>query len=329
VITDIQQATIADMQEKREEIHELIRREDKFMMQLQADSEGYRENAIKIGDDLNWFKEQPHSHGNLIPWIESEFHKSRWWAQDRMRLAAYAKANGGHVPHLGGMGALFELVTPSMPATVIEMVETKQIPPTVKAIREAKRNVDNIPLDVPHISSKNNEWYTPAKYVDAARELMGGIELDPASCKQANETVKAARYYDISENGFDKPWEGKVWLNPPYGYSSGKSNQEVWSARLIEQYTAGITTEAVLLVNAAVDTKWYHRLFQYSEREPHFFPVCFPDHRVNFSTPEPSSSGSTHGSAFIYLGTQTRKFFLIFSQFGLVMKRVIFDESEW
>jgi hypothetical protein len=174
-------------------------------------------------------------------------------------------------------------------------------------------NSAGVPVATPHILSRNNEWYTPAKYVDAARELMGTIDLDPASCESANETIKATRYYDKQTNGFDKPWNGHIWLNPPYGREDGSSNQEAWSRRLIEQYQDGITQEAILLVNAAVDTKWFQRLFDY--------PICFPHHRINFTTPEPTASGSTHGSALIYFGPKPQEFARIFSQFGVIVQR--------
>jgi hypothetical protein len=34
------------------------------------------------------------------------------------------------------------------------------------------------------------EWYTPARFVDATRTVLGKIDLDPCSCEAAQETVK-------------------------------------------------------------------------------------------------------------------------------------------
>ena len=34
-------------------------------------------------------------------------------------------------------------------------------------------------------------WHTPAEYIEAAREVMGSIDLDPASCHIAQQAVKA------------------------------------------------------------------------------------------------------------------------------------------
>ena len=66
---------------------------------------------------------------------------------------------------------------------------------------------------------RRNEFYTPSHIIEIARACMGGIDLDPASCAIANETVKASRFYDIRQNGLKRPWFGRIWLNPPFGRS--------------------------------------------------------------------------------------------------------------
>ncbi len=164
------------------------------------------------------------------------------------------------------------------------------------------------------VTSKSNEWYTPSRYVQAAREVMGNIDLDPASNPTANEVIQAATYYDKETNGLDKEWAGRVWMNPPYGRDETGSNQDIWTRRLIDHFNAGAVTEAVVLVNASVDTRWFQPLWD--------FPICFPDHRINFYTSDSIASGSTHGSALVYLGHNEEKFKSVFKQFGPIVRKV-------
>jgi hypothetical protein len=63
-----------------------------------------------------------------------------------------------------------------------------------------------------------NECYTPVKFLDAAREVLGGFDLDPASSDMAQRVVKAAHYFTEATNGLVQEWRARsVWLNPPYG----------------------------------------------------------------------------------------------------------------
>lgn len=58
------------------------------------------------------------------------------------------------------------------------------------------------------------EYYTPLEIVQAARECMGEISLDPASSEKANEGVRAGRYFTKEIDGISKRWIAcAVWLN--------------------------------------------------------------------------------------------------------------------
>jgi hypothetical protein len=171
------------------------------------------------------------------------------------------------------------------------------------------------------LSQKSFEWHTPAKYVNAARRVMNGIELDPASCELANMTIKAGRYFDIASDGLTQKWTANsVWLNPPYCKSGSVSNQELWTCKLIAEYEAGNTQEAILLVNAATETAWFQRLYAY--------PVCFVKGRIHFNSPTGVTTGPTTGQAFIYFGSNAKRFISVFSQFGKVVQIVQTEQQQ-
>lgn len=168
--------------------------------------------------------------------------------------------------------------------------------------------------------STNDRWFTPRPFLDAAHQLMGGIDLDPASEEYANRVVCAARFFTEDDDGLSQRWEGRVWLNPPYGIEAGESNQARWSRRLIESYRAGAVTEALLLVNAVPGNAWFAPLKQY--------PICFPDSRIRFYNQETEAGQPTHSNAIIYFGPQIVRFAQIFGRFGAVLAtREVWDEA--
>lgn len=46
-------------------------------------------------------------------------------------------------------------------------------------------------------SSVTQEWFTPKIYIEAVHEVLGSIDLDPASCLQAQRTVRALKFYTL------------------------------------------------------------------------------------------------------------------------------------
>lgn len=163
-------------------------------------------------------------------------------------------------------------------------------------------------------SNVSVEWHTPEIYLDAAARVLKGIELDPASCASANERVKAERFFTAADDGLNQSWKARsIWLNPPYGKRDGKSQQAVWSKKLVDEYEAGgVFGSAILLVNASTSERWFKPLWNY--------PICFTDKRIKFIGVD-AKSMPTKGNAFVYLGTDWKGFADEFNNFGTVAVR--------
>ncbi len=165
-----------------------------------------------------------------------------------------------------------------------------------------------------HVSEDSYEWYTPKPYVEAARDVMGSIDLDPASCDEAQKVVKAKEYYTEEDDGLSQLWSSNVFLNPPYNMPAVQQFVD----RAIHEYETGKIASAIVLVNNATDTGWFHRLLSY--------PVCFTQGRVKFIQPGGEVGGPRQGQAFFYLGEDEGKFSKVFSNYGVVLKR--YDDRE-
>ena len=170
--------------------------------------------------------------------------------------------------------------------------------------------------------TKSNEWYTPSLYIEAARKVLGCIDLDPASCALANETVKATRYFTKMDDGLAQAWSGKTWLNPPYSLegtprgmvSPRESIVKLWIQRLIAEYKGGHVSEAILLTKADPKQRWFQPLWE--------FLICFVPGKILFNRPDAPPEGHMFGSCLIYLGPNEERFIEVFSELGNVVRRV-------
>ena len=162
------------------------------------------------------------------------------------------------------------------------------------------------------LSSESNEWYTPSPIIQKAREVMGGIDLDPASCDMAQTWIQATRYYTQRDDGLTLPWNGRVWVNPPYGQANAKKGiygASRWIHKAIDGWQLGEISACILLVRG--DSSGIARLEEIAIE-------CSPRNRIAFVNPGSQKNSPVPGSKIFYLGSDPDRFARVFSDTGAI-----------
>lgn len=122
---------------------------------------------------------------------------------------------------------------------------------------------------------KSQVHLTPRWLIDA----LGPFDLDPCAATDRPWDC-AARNYVAADDGLALPWEGRVWLNPPFDrYQVGK-----WIQRLADHGTG------FCLVHARTEADWFQPIWESAGL------ILFLRKRLKFcrsdGTEQPANSGA-------------------------------------
>lgn len=146
------------------------------------------------------------------------------------------------------------------------------------------------------LTSNSDEWNTPKEFVDVVASFLRGIDLDPCS-NEGEPNVPAKNVFRKADDGLKHEWNGRVYMNPPYGEAVGS-----WVEKLIAEHESGRAKEAIALVAARVGTKWFQQV------EPYY--MGFVRGRLTFGN---ASNPATFDSAVIYFGRRVKNFRIAFA----------------
>jgi hypothetical protein len=128
----------------------------------------------------------------------------------------------------------------------------------------------------------SDEWYTPKELFD---QLNINFDLDVASPIDNNSRVPASRKYTIEDDGLVLPWEGRVWMNPPY------SKPSPWVSKWLEHGNG-------LALLPMAKSRWFNDLMQ-TEANFVLLPSTF-----KFDSPEGKKLSLMMGSTLWALGDE-------------------------
>jgi hypothetical protein len=260
---------------------------------------------------------------DLLPMLEKE-------AKERQRLSqGRGKKVGKNLPTFSGNGKASEMAAQLMKTNGNYVKAVKHIggkaPELLGRIRSGMLNVpDAVKLaKLPRAKRQRllkqcngetldqtmyDERYSPLWAIKGAQQVMGRIDLDPASCSVANARVRATTYYDSEMDGLAQSWSGRVFLNVPY------TNCSQWIRKLSAEVGNGNVKQAILLCPVRVLS-----LIVDSCRPLLTGSLLFPTARIKYMHGASEKLvGTAFASFILYVGPNQRQFARVFGKHGIV-----------
>jgi hypothetical protein len=146
---------------------------------------------------------------------------------------------------------------------------------------------------------KSADWLTPPEWIAA----LGPFDLDPA-CPLGGMPWMTAKCQYEGSGGLERPWFGRVWLNPPFGQQAA-----LWLRKLAEH------GDGIGLIPARTETAMF-----YESVWPKADSVCFVRGRPHFHYVDGSRAPFNSGApiALVAYGAQNTEA-LIRSKLGIVL----------
>lgn len=221
------------------------------------------------------------AHGEWLPWLEANAGVLRFETRrTAARLMKASEANGTLTSHLG----------------------------EAKAAQISRLTWGNT-TQRGASGTGENEWYTPTEHLALARNVLGAIDLDPASSRAAQAVVKAERFFTKEEDGLTEEWAGRVWLNPPYAQPFIAQ----FVSKMAAERLSGRVSAAIMLTHNYTDTSWFHEAAAVADA------ICFTRGRVKFHDATGKIAAPTQGQAFFYFGDEPAIFAERFAAVGFVV----------
>jgi hypothetical protein len=137
--------------------------------------------------------------------------------------------------------------------------------------------------------TRSSEWYTPR----AIFESMPGVAFDmdvasPIGGAAVVPWIPTRRHLTQEDDGLAVPWEGFIWMNPPFGLRHGLRD---WLTRFVAH------ADGVALLPATSYARWWHDICDRSDA------TLFVKGYVTFVSPRgPLTTRASFGSSMFAIG---------------------------